>query len=129
MRLGRRFFWRSICIACSGGAFSSCADATATQCAVSTNPAIRLSLASGLTAMPVNANTTIVYERQGDDSLSIIRTLTSDAPIPVGSRPGVYEIRAITPGYADWLTTGVVVDADGCEPKSISLVAFLQPNT
>ena len=95
-------------------------------CGVATSPAIALRVASGIDAQPIAAATTIVYQRHGDDSLSVVRASTT-APIRIGSRPGSYDLRVITPEFADWVMTDVAVDAEGGEPRTRPLTAFLQP--
>lgn len=67
----------------------------------------------------------IVYDRHGDDSLTLLHPNVAVA-IPLGSKPGIYDFRVIKSGYADWLLTNVVVDADGCDPKTIEMQVFMQ---
>ncbi len=113
---------------CAFSGVAACTDpTTATACVWGTTPAIVLSFASGIDAKPVSANTTIVFERLGDDSLVVIRGSTGSAPTAIGSLRGTYELRAITPGFADWLIRDVVVEQEGCEPRTVHLNAFLQP--
>jgi hypothetical protein len=131
MPFAKHFLWWRTLIVISAGAVISCSDTSLTtpSCAAPTRPAILLSFASGVNATAVNANTIIVYQREGEDTLSIVRTSTTNAAVAIGSKPGAYDLRTITPGYADWLTTDLVVAADGCEPTTVSLIAFLQPNS
>ncbi len=100
-----------------------CRDSTG-PCGPSTRPAIVVS-ALDIDSRPVSG-VTIIYDRHGDDSLTLLHPTAADA-IQMGTAPGIYDFRVIKAGYADWLATNVVVDADGCDPRTITMQVWMQP--
>jgi hypothetical protein len=119
----RARYWIFACLvatfACSHDATGPCADASGT--------AIQLTILDGISSQPVSVNVTVIYDRHGDDSLTLINTRPTRTPIALGSRPGIYDFRVIAPGYVDWLTTNQVVNANGCQTATIGMMVFMQP--
>jgi hypothetical protein len=101
-----------------------CGDVTA-ACGPSDKPALTVSAFDGGLAHPVH-DVTILYDRHGDDTLSVLRDLPTAIDVPLGDRPGIYDLRVMAPGYADWLNTNVTIEAEGCDPRTAGSQIFMQ---
>jgi hypothetical protein len=98
-------------------------------CDSSSKPAILLTVRDGVTSAPLHSGATIIADRHGDDTLTVLNINLNGAAIPIGSAAGIYDLRVIIPGYADWLTTNLTVAAEGCGPRTVGMGVFMQPST
>lgn len=114
-----------LALACLGVALA-CKSPTS-PCSGPSQPAILLTILDGVTSRPIGTSVTIIYDRHGDDSLTVINTHPTSTPISIGSAPGTYDLRVIASGYADWLTTNEVIQSDGCQAQTIATMIFMQP--
>ena len=104
---------------------AACRDVTAGPCGPSDKPAFVLSAYDGGLSNPVH-DVTIVYDRHGDDSLTVLRDLPTAINVAFGNRPGIYDVRLMAPGYADYLWTNIEIAADGCDPRKVEGQVFMQ---
>jgi hypothetical protein len=94
-------------------------------CGPSSKAAMVLSAYDGGLNNPVHT-VTIVYDKHGDDSLTILRDLSTAVSVKLGNAPGIYDFRVMAPGYADYLMTNEVIRADGCDPVTVGTQGFMQ---
>ena len=102
----------------------ACRDVTE-ACGSSDAPALVISAYDGGLNNPVH-DVTIVYDRHGDDSLTVLRDLPTAIDVHLGNRPGIYDVRLMAPGYADYLWTNIIIAANGCEPRQSQSQVFMQ---
>jgi hypothetical protein len=102
---------------------AACGSPTA-ACDGSGEPAMIISAYDGGLANPVH-NVTIIYDRHGDDSLTVLRNLSTAVNVSVGRGPGIYDFRLLAPGYADYLWTNVQI-AGRCSGAASASQVFMQ---
>ena len=86
---------------------AACSDST-TSCNAADAPAMTISAYDGGLSNPIH-DVTIIYDRHGDDSLTVLRDLPTAVNVTLGRGPGVYDFRLMAPGYADYLWTNVEI--------------------
>jgi hypothetical protein len=113
---------------------TACAD-TVTVCPGILYPAITLTVRDSLTGAAAASGVTAIATRHGDTSTHDLIPTTvvvpndfsaGAAPIWLGSQPGTYDVVVTKEAYATWSKMGVVVDASGCETRTVSLDALLR---
>lgn len=120
----RRVVPRISTFLCIAAASMACGDASA-PCPPSERPALVISAYDGGLNNPVH-DVTIIYDRHGDDSLTVLRDLPTAVNVRLGNRPGIYDLRLMAPGFADYLWTNVTISAEGCDPRGIESQVFMQ---
>lgn len=104
-------------------AVAACSDSTS-PCVLPTKPAILLTATDALINQPIGSPT-IIFDRHGDDTLTVLRPSTAKN-IALGSGPGIYDIRVVASGYADWLDVNIPVNLNGCDFQTIGMQVFMQ---
>lgn len=128
--------YRSIVVLLAAGSMAACSSPNASDPGVCTPmivPAVLLSLRDARTQAPIAANAVVSAQISTSHGSFSETHVGSDALlIPVGAMPGTYDLLLKKSGYVDVTKNGIVVpsaDAQGCQPKTVSLEVLLQPNS
>jgi hypothetical protein len=109
------------------GIFASAGCRSVVSCDASAVPAIRLAVHDALTGAAIPSQMTIVWTEHGAPPDTIVASGAdlAGSGIPLGLRPGTYDLVVRSPGYAVWSET-VDVGSVGCKPNTIGVKATLQ---
>jgi hypothetical protein len=118
--MSKRAWFALACLAALEGA-SGChgADVSAPSCGTP-KPAIEMSVWD-----PRGAHATLIYNRHGDDSLTVIDIPSTGNATSMGTQAGTYDFRVIIAGHSDFIETNLAVGADACGPRTEVMQIFM----
>jgi hypothetical protein len=106
-----------------------CGCSDVITCDGSLVPAIELSVIDAGSKAFIASQAIVIVSRSGAPTDTIANPAGADSdPILIGTSAGTYGLLVRKSGYADWIDTGIVVNADAstaCHPKTLTLQASL----
>ncbi|HEX2078612.1 MAG TPA: hypothetical protein VHG08_12910 [Longimicrobium sp.] len=109
-------------------ALAACDQSLSFVCPDSEQPAILLQVVDAGTQESVAAETTGWWTvGEVTDSLRHVRRTEAVTELAAYGPSGVYQIRVLRPGHAEWTRTNVVVAESACGPATVRLTAVPAP--
>ncbi len=112
---------------------SGCRNGTGFSCTSDFKYGLNITVTDATTGSPPDQATLIATSGAYIDSVGPVKPFQAvfNGPLVLvlstaGERPGVYSALVRSPGYHDWMRSGIEVTADQCHVRPVNIIAGLQ---